>query len=80
MSNTLGMMLSEMRSGNLARVINIDGGNRMRQSLHLRGVAEGSVLRVVSNTGPVTVEVNGNIICIGRGMAERIRLIGSVSR
>jgi len=70
------MMLSEMGSGQFARVISIDGGWRLRQSLQLRGLTEGSVLRVVSNMGPVTVEVDRGTICIGRGMAEKIRLIG----
>jgi len=74
-----GMMLSDMRPGNFARVIGIERGNRMRQSLHLRGLTEGSVLRVISNIGPVTIEVNGSTICIGRGMAEKIRLIGERS-
>jgi Fe2+ transport system protein FeoA len=70
------MKLSEMRTGQFARVIHIDGGARMRQSLQLRGLSEGSVLRVISNAGPVTIEVNRNTVAIGRGMAERIQLAG----
>jgi len=29
-------------------------------------------VRVVSSQGPVTVEVNRNVVSIGRGMARRI--------
>jgi Fe2+ transport system protein FeoA len=70
------MLLSEMRPGQFARVIAIDGGNCMRQSLQLRGLSEGSVLKVVSNMGPITIEVNRSTVCIGRGMADRIRTMG----
>jgi len=48
----------------------------MRQSLQLRGLTEGSVFRVISNAGPITIEVDRNTICLGRGMAERIRTMG----
>jgi len=70
------MILSEMRPGQFARIISIDGGNCMRQSLQLRGLTEGSVFRVISNAGPITIEVDRNTICLGRGMAERIRTMG----
>jgi FeoA domain. len=39
------------------------------------GLFEGSVVRVISNNGPITVEVNRNMISIGRRMAQKIRVV-----
>jgi len=44
----------------------------MRHKLSLRGLKEGKILRVVSNYGPVTVEVDRNVIAMGRGMAQKV--------
>ncbi len=64
--------LTELRPGEWARIVAVEGGRGLRQKLLLRGLFEGSVVRVVSNQGPVTVEVNRNVVSIGRGMARRI--------
>ena len=74
--------LSEMREGEWARIVAIDGGrmsrhgeHRLRQKLLLRGLLEGSVVRVISCRGPITIEVDRNIVAIGRGMAQKIRVV-----
>jgi len=41
----------------------------------LRGLLEGSVVRVISCRGPITIEVDRNIVAIGRGMARKIRVV-----
>jgi len=64
--------LTELRPGEWARIVAVEGGRGLRQKLLLRGLFEGSIVRVVSSRGPVTVEVNRNIVSIGRGMARRI--------
>lgn len=69
------MMLTQLKPGELAKIIVIDGGCHHRQKLSLRGIAEGSILRVISNIGPVTVEVDRNTVSIGRGMAHKIRVM-----
>ncbi|TET94724.1 MAG: ferrous iron transport protein A, partial [Desulfobacteraceae bacterium] len=46
----------------------------LRQKLLLRGIFEGSLVRVISNRGPVTIEIDRNIVSLGRGMAKRIRV------
>ncbi|MGP8322256.1 MAG: FeoA family protein [Methanosarcinaceae archaeon] len=56
------------------RIVDIDGGHGIRQKLNLRGVCEGSILHVISSNGPVTIEVDRNILSIGRGMAQKIRV------
>lgn len=66
--------LTELRPGEWARIIAVEGGRGLRQKLLLRGLFEGSVVRIVSSQGPVTVEVNRNMVSIGRGMARRIRV------
>ncbi|MBA7637253.1 hypothetical protein ES703_44891 [subsurface metagenome] len=66
------MMLTQLRIGEKARIVAIGGGRGLKQKLFLRGLIEGKVIRVVSNYGPVIIEVNGNIVAIGRGMARKI--------
>jgi len=64
--------LSLLKPGEVGRVIAVEGGHGIRQKLFLRGLFEGSVVRVISCYGPVTVEVDRNTVSIGRGMAQKI--------
>lgn len=64
--------LTQTNIGEKVKIIEIEGGDGLRQKLFLRGLIEGKVIRIVSNYGPVTVEVERNTIAIGRGMAQRI--------
>jgi len=66
------MMLSQLGIGEVATIVAIEGGRGLRQRLHLRGLFQGKVLRVISSCGPVTVEVDRNVVAIGRGMAHKI--------
>ena len=66
--------LSQMKPGEPVRIIDINGGHGIRQKLNLRGISEGSVVRVISTKGPVTIEVDRNVLSIGRGMAQKIRV------
>ena len=66
------MVLSQVGAGETARIMAIEGGRGLRQKLFLRGLFEGKVVRVVSSHGPVVVEVDRNVIAIGRGMAQKI--------
>jgi Fe2+ transport system protein A len=68
----MAVMLGQLGIGEIARIVAIGGGRGLRQKLYLRGLFEGKMLRVISNYGPVTVEVERNIIAIGRGMAQKI--------
>jgi len=69
------MSITELRPGEWARIVAIEGGYGFRQRLLLRGVFEGSIIRVISSSGgPVTIEVNRNIVSLGRGMARKIRV------
>ena len=68
------MNMSRLAPGQPARIVKIDGGHGIRQKLNLRGISEGSLIRVISNTGPITIEVDRNVVSIGRGMAQKIRV------
>ena len=64
--------LSQLNPGEQGRVIAVEGGHGIRQKLLLRGLSEGSVIRVISCYGPVTVEVDRNTVSMGRGMAQKV--------
>jgi ferrous iron transport protein A len=66
--------LSQMKTGEPVRIVYISGGHGIRQKLNLRGISEGSIVRVISTNGPVTIEVDRNVLSIGRGMAQKIRV------
>lgn len=66
------MALTQLRTGETAKIVAIEGGRGLKQKLFLRGLFEGKVVRVVSNNGTVTVEVDRSIVAIGRGMAQKI--------
>ena len=68
------MNMSSLAPGTPARIVEIGGGHGVRQKLNLRGIYEGSLVRVISNTGPITIEVDRNVVSIGRGMAQKIRV------
>jgi len=66
------MSLSQLKPGEQGRVMAVEGGHGIRQKLFLRGLFEGSVVRMISCYGPVTVEVDRNTVSIGRGMAQKV--------
>jgi len=66
--------LLQMKPNEPARIVCIGGGHGIRQKLNLRGISEGSIVRVISNNGPITIEVDRNVLSIGRGMAQKIRV------
>lgn len=69
------MLLTQLKPGELAKIIAIDGGIGLRQKLALRGISEGYFVRVISCHGPITIEVNRNVVSIGKGMARKIRVV-----
>ena len=68
------MVLAQLRTGEKGRIVAIRGGRGLRQKLLLSGLFEGKEVKVISNYGPMTVEVDRSIIAIGRGMARRIEV------
>lgn len=70
------MMLTELNPDDLARIVAIEGGRGLRENLSRRGLSEGCRIRIINTvSGPVLVEVRGAVIALGRGMAEKIRVV-----
>jgi ferrous iron transport protein A len=60
-----------------ARVIMIDGGQKVRSYLNTLGIHIGDWLTVVQRApfrGPVIVEIHGTRVALGRGVASKIRV------
>lgn len=60
-----------------ARVILIDGGQKVRSYLNTLGIHIGDWLTVVQRApfrGPVIVEIHGTRVALGRGVASKIRV------
>ncbi len=60
-----------------ARVIMIDGGQRVRSYLNTLGIHIGDWLTVVQRApfrGPVMVEIHGTRVALGRGVARKIQV------
>ena len=67
--------LTSVIPGMTARIVDIRGGYGFQKKLHMMGLVNGKKLRVVSVQplrGPVTVEVNGRQVTLGRGMAGKV--------
>ncbi len=65
----------EMRRS--ARVIIIDGGQRVRAHLNNLGIHVGDWVMVVERApfrGPILVEVNGTRFALGRGVAAKVHV------
>ena len=69
------MMLTQLKPNDRAKIVAIEGGHGLRQKLALRGIVEGAFIRLISSHGPITIEVDRNVVSIGRGMARRIRVM-----
>ena len=68
-------MLINLRSGDHGRIVAIEAGQGARNWLALRGISEGCALRVISCRGPIVIEVDRNTIALGRGIAQKVRVV-----
>jgi ferrous iron transport protein A len=67
--------LTEMIRGEQGTIARLDGGKGFQSNLRARGVREGKkvvVKEVQPWGGPVLINVEGEEVALGRGMAERI--------
>ncbi|RKY40562.1 MAG: ferrous iron transport protein A [Candidatus Omnitrophota bacterium] len=66
-------LLSELARGETGRIAEIKGGWGIRHRLLLKGIKEGSIVRVISSgRGPVVIEVEKNTVALGKGIAQKI--------
>ncbi len=68
------MTLSMVHQGTAAVVRRVSSGRMLTARLAAMGIAEGSLLTVVSNKGhgPILVDLDGTRVAMGRGMAEKV--------
>ena len=62
-------------TGKKARILSIQGGHGFQRKLQVMGIREGQVIKIVSRQpfrGPLTIEVCGSQITLGRGMTSKI--------
>ncbi len=74
-NNTMICTLTNLKAEEQAKIVDIEGGRGIRRKLSLRGISEGSVLRMISSHSPVTVEIDRNVVAIGKDIAQKIRVL-----
>lgn len=65
----------ELRIGNTARVVEIQGGHGIQNQLRSIGIREGKEIGVVTLhpfRGPIVIQIDGKMISLGRGLACKI--------
>jgi ferrous iron transport protein A len=71
MSTTLDKVYENRKS----QVIDIQGGQRIRQRLGQMGIHPGdiiTILRYGALRGPILIEIHGSQVALGRGIASRV--------
>jgi ferrous iron transport protein A len=67
--------LAELKPGETAEIIALNGGEGFQARLRAMGLAEGRTVRKLSRIrwgGPIVVIVNRAQVAVGRGMARKI--------
>jgi ferrous iron transport protein A len=67
--------LDQINENRKAKVIDIQGGQGIRQRLSQMGIHPGdiiTILRYGALRGPILIEVHGSQVALGRGIASRI--------
>ncbi len=68
-------MLNDLQKDKLARIVKIEESQELKEKLALKGIFEGSILRVISSYGAISFQIEGRTFIISRGFAEKIRVI-----
>ena len=58
-----------------AKITSLEGGRGFQKKLRVMGIREGQKVKIVSKQpfkGPLTIEVSGAQMTLGRGMAQKI--------
>lgn len=69
------MPLSHLPLNREAEIVSYVGGYGLQHKLRVMGIREGHVIKIVSRQplrGPLTVEVNGCQLTLGRGLTQKI--------
>jgi ferrous iron transport protein A len=71
----MAILLDQVNENGKAKVIDIQGGQGIRQRLSQMGIHPGdiiTILRYGALRGPILIEVHGSQVALGRGIASRI--------
>jgi len=66
-----------LKERTLAKITAIDGGMNVQRRLHALGIHTGKTIKIQTKQpfrGPLTIEVCGAQMTIGRGMAHKIQV------
>jgi len=67
--------LAELKPGEIAEIVALNGGDEFQSRLRAMGLAEGQTVRKLSRIrwgGPIVLLVNRAQVAVGRGMARKI--------
>jgi ferrous iron transport protein A len=68
-------LLTELKKGEIAEIIAVDGGIAMQQRLSSLGIVQGKTVKKLSTIrmgGPIVLLVDRAQLAIGQGMAQKI--------
>jgi ferrous iron transport protein A len=71
----MAITLDQVNENRKAQVIDIQGGQGIRQRLSQMGIHPGdriTILRYGALRGPLLIEIHGSQVALGRGIASRI--------
>ena len=67
--------LDSIREGKKVKVVSVSGGWGIRQRLSCLGIHPGDIITVKKSAimrGPILINVHGNQIALGRGVARKV--------
>lgn len=66
-----------MKAGTKGKIVEISGGDQLRQKLMHLGIYEGREIAKVGHLalrGPVTIRVGRSVVALGHGMGHKIKV------
>jgi ferrous iron transport protein B len=81
-SSTQEIRLSQAKLGRSYKMIDLEGGQKLKEKLYSMGLNPGVKFRVIANSGagPIGIEVRQARLAIGRGMSTKIRISEEVCK
>lgn len=67
--------LLDLKDNKKAKIVGVQGGLGLQRKLRVMGIREGQEIKIVTKQpfrGPLTVNVCGSQMTLGRGMAQKI--------
>jgi len=68
-------MLNQLKSADIARIINFDDVPEIKNKFISYGITKGDIIRIISCFGLITFNANSKIFTISKVLAKNIRVI-----